>query len=214
MKPFQYFSSLQIALRMRGLGVFPINQLAFERNKKIPEGSEQWYDALAQSPNAVINSYEVHLAAELSVGMLRDDQALPDGWRYERRVRPYRLPNRNPFFEGVEPDEHRMGSTKFPDGIDLFGDRGEPEMRNLAKSLRAFQLRAIKGDFSVRREERRRDFQAPAQGSDDPNPVLSSAAVAPGPGMDASRADSLMPDVSCSDYCWINEASDLHSAKG
>ena len=55
---FQYFSSLQIALRMRGLGVFPINQLAFdERDMQIPEGSEQWYDALAQSPNAVINSY-------------------------------------------------------------------------------------------------------------------------------------------------------------
>ena len=32
---FQYFSSLQIALRMRGLGVFPINQLAFdERDMK------------------------------------------------------------------------------------------------------------------------------------------------------------------------------------
>ena len=78
-----------------------------------------------------------------------------EGWRYEPRVRPYRLANRNPFFEGVEPDEHRMGSTKFPDGIDLFGDRSEPEMWNLANSIRAL----------CRREEVRRDFQAPAQGS-------------------------------------------------
>ena len=47
---------------MRGLGVFPINQLAFdERDLQIPEGSEQWYDALAQSPNAVTNSYRVRL---------------------------------------------------------------------------------------------------------------------------------------------------------
>ena len=65
-----------------------------------------------------------------------------------------------------------MGSTRFPDGIDLFGDRSEPETRNLANSIRAFQLKAVKGDFSARREEVRRDFAAPAQGSDDPNPVL------------------------------------------
>ena len=65
-------------------------------------------------------------------------------------------------------------------------------MRNLVNSSRAFQLKAVKGDFSARREEVRRDFQAPAQGSDDPNPVvLSSAAPAPGPG-----ADALMPDAS------------------
>ena len=105
---------------MRGLGVFPINQLAFdERDVRITESTEHWFDALAQSPNAVINSYRVRLAAKLSVGILRDDQTLPDGWRYEPRVRPYRRPN---FFEGVEPDEHRAGATKFPDGIDLIGD--------------------------------------------------------------------------------------------
>ena len=133
--------------------MFPINQLAFdEREMKIPEGSEQWYDALAHSPNAIVNSYQVHLAAKLSVGLLRDDQALPDGWRYEPSVRPYRLPNRNPFLEGVT-DEDRMGPTKFPDGIDLFRDRSEPEMRNVAKSLRAFQAKPMKGEFSARREE-------------------------------------------------------------
>ena len=105
---------------MCGQGVFPINQLAFdEREMKIPEGSEQWYDALAHSPNAIANSYQVHFAAKLSVGLLRDDQALPDGWRYEPSVRPYRLPNRNPFLD-IVTDEDRMGPTKFPDGIDLF----------------------------------------------------------------------------------------------
>ena len=181
---------------MRGHGVFPINQLAFdEREMKIPQGSEQWYDALAHSPNAIVNSYQVHLAAKLSVGLLRDDQALPDGWRYEPSVRPYRLPNRNPVLEGVT-DEDRMGPTKFPDGIDLFRDRSEPEMRNVANSLRAFQAKPMKGEFSARREEVRREFQAPAQSSDGPNPVFSTAAEAPGPGADVHPP---MPDVSTAD---------------
>ena len=91
---FQYFSSLQIALRIRGLGAFPIviNLLLMSVTRRFSEGFEPWYDALAQSPNAVTNSYREHLAAKLSVGMLRDDQALLEGWRYEPRVRPYRLP--------------------------------------------------------------------------------------------------------------------------
>ena len=66
-------------------------------------------------------------------------------------MRPYRPPNRNPFFEGVTSAEDRRGSTKFPDGIDLFGDRSEPEMRNFANSLLAFQLKAVKGEFSARK---------------------------------------------------------------
>ena len=38
---FQYFRSLQTALRMRGLGVYPINQLAFdERDMRITEGTQ------------------------------------------------------------------------------------------------------------------------------------------------------------------------------
>ena len=41
----------------------------------------------------------------------------------------------------------------------------------------------------------RRDFQAPAQGSEDPNPVLSSAAVAPGTGSGETKADAAMPDA-------------------
>ena len=160
----QYFKSLQTALRMRGLGVFPINQLAFdERDMRITKGTEHWFDALAQSPNALINSYRVRLASKLSVGILREDQTLPEGWKYEPRVRPYRRPDRNPFFESVEPGEHHMGATKFPDCIDLIGDFSEPHGRNLANSIRAFQLKAVKGDFSARREEVRRDFEAPAQ---------------------------------------------------
>ena len=84
---------------------------------------------------------------------------------------------------------------------------------------RAFQLKAIKGDFSARREEVRRDFQAPAQGSDDPNPVLSSVAVAPGPGTGDFRADSPMfPPQALRPQLLIrllpNEPSDIHSAKG
>ena len=67
------------------------------------------------------------------------------------RMRPYRPPNRNLFFEGVTSAEDSMGSTKFPDGIDLFGDRSEPEMLNLAHSLQAFQLKAVKGEFSARK---------------------------------------------------------------
>ena len=64
----------------------------------------------------------------------------PDGnLAYDEELgRPHHLLHRNAFFEGVEPDEHRIGSTKFPDGIDLFGDLSEPEARNLANSVRAF----------------------------------------------------------------------------
>ena len=164
---------------MRGLGVYPINQLAVdERDMKITEGTEHWFDALAQSPNAVINSYRVHLAAKLSVGILREDQMLPEGWKYEPRVRPYRLPDTHPFFEAVEPDEHRIGSTKFPDGIDLIRNFSEAHARNLANSIRAFQTKALKGEFSALREEVCRNFEVPAQSSSDPNPVLSSAAEA------------------------------------
>ena len=113
---FQYFSSLQIALRMRGLGVFPIYQLAFdERDMQTPEGSEQWYVALAQSPNAVINSYQVHLAAKLS-DSLRVLSLMSIAWAPRNSL----------------------------------GLRSEPEMRNLANSIRAFQLTAVKGDFSAR----------------------------------------------------------------
>ena len=172
----QYFTSLQTALRMRGLGVFPINQLAFdERDMGITEGTEHWFDALAQSPSAVINSCRVHLAAKLSVGVLREDQMLPEGWKYEPRIRPYLFPNRHPFFEGVEPDEHCMGASKFPDGIDLIGNFSEAHARNLANSIRAFQTKAMKGEFSALREEVCQEFEAPTQSSSDPNPVLSSA---------------------------------------
>ena len=53
----------------------------------------------------------------------------------------------------------------------------------------------MKGDFSARREEVRRDFEAPAQSSNDPNPVLSSAAEAPGTGADRAKPDAAMPDA-------------------
>ena len=192
---FQYFTSLRTALRMRGLGVYPINQLAFdERDMRITEGTEHWFDALAQSPNAVIYSYRVHLAAKLSVGILREDQMLPEGWKYEPRVRPYRLPNRHPFLGG-EPDEHRTASTKFPDGVDLIGNFSEAHARDLANSIRAFQTKAMKREFSAMRKEARRDFEAPAQSSSDPNPVLSSAAEAPGTGTSRIDQDAPMPDA-------------------
>ena len=88
-----------------------------------------------------------------------------------------------------------MGSRKFPDGIDLIGDFSEAHARNLANSIRAFQTKALKGEFSVLREEVRRNFEAPAQSSSDPNPVLSSAAEAPGTGVGQADQDAMMPDA-------------------
>ena len=44
-------------------------------------------------------------------------------------------------------------------------------------------------------QEVRRDFEAPAQSSYDPNPVLSSAAEAPGTGADRAKPEAAMPDA-------------------
>ena len=75
------------------------------------------------------------------------------------------------------------------------GTFGEAPARNLANSIRAFQTKAMKGEFSALREETRWDFEARAQSSSDPNPVLSSAAEAPGTGASRIDQDAAMPDA-------------------
>ena len=62
------------------------------------------------------------------------------------------------YFEGVDPDDRHMSSTKFPDGIDLIGNFSEAHARELANSIRSFQEKAIKGEFSLLREDARRNF--------------------------------------------------------
>ena len=122
-----FYQSLQTTLRYRAVGAYLFNQLALsEDDLRMPTDREQaqnWPDALAQTPIAVIQSLRTHLFANLSVSKLRPDQVLPPGFEYQPRVRTFRSVDDVPILDGVNLSEEQVGQI-YPAGVEIVGPSG------------------------------------------------------------------------------------------